>query len=71
MDTNLPTKPDDAQRVRAANLRTALVFASIALVFFLGIIATKWIGGPTVGIGVMGAAILVFLVFTIGRSLRR
>jgi hypothetical protein len=70
MDTNPPTKPDDARR-KSANLRTALVFASIALVFFVGIIATKWMGGPTIGIGVMGAAVLVFLVFAIGRNLRK
>jgi hypothetical protein len=71
MATNLPSEPDEARRARAANVRTALVFASIALVFFLGIIATKWIGGPTIGIGVMGGAVLLFLVFAIGRSLRR
>jgi len=71
MDTNAPTKPDDARRIRSANLRTALVFASIAAVFFAGIIATKWMGGPTVGIGVMGAAVLVFLVFAIGRNMRK
>jgi hypothetical protein len=28
-------------------------------------------GGPTVGIGVMGVAVLVFLVFAIGRNLRK
>jgi len=71
MDTNAPTKPDDARKIRAANVRTALVFASIAVVFFCGIIATKWMGGPTIGIGVMGVAVLVFLVFAIGRNMRR
>ena len=71
METDRPTKPDDARRMKSANLRTALVFASIALVFFVGIIATKWMGGPTIGIGVMGAAVLVFLVFAIGRNVRR
>ena len=71
MDTNAPTKTDDARRAKSANLRTALVFASIAVVFFCGIIATKWMGGPTIGIGVMGVAVLVFLVFSIGRNLRK
>jgi len=71
MEGNAPTKPDDARRIRAANVRTALVFASIAAVFFCGIIATKWMGGPTVGIGVMGVAVLVFLVFAIGRNVRK
>jgi hypothetical protein len=71
MQTDPPTKPDEARRLKSANLRTALVFASIALVFFVGIIATKWMGGPTIGIGVMGVAVLVFLVFAIARNLRR
>ena len=64
-------KPEAARRARAANVRTALVFASIALVFFGGIIATKWMGGPVTGISVMGVAVLVFLLFAIGRSLRK
>jgi hypothetical protein len=71
MPTDTPIRPDDAGRTRAANLRTALVFASIALVFFLGIIATQWMGGPIVGVGVMGVAVVVFLVFAIGRSFRK
>jgi K+-sensing histidine kinase KdpD len=71
MATSLPTRPDDERRLRAANLRTALVFASIALVFFVGIIASQWLGGPVVGVLVMGVAVLVFLAFAIGRSLRK
>ncbi len=70
MDTHASTKPEEAGR-RSANVRTALVFLSIAIVFFVGIIATQWIGGPVVGVGVMGAAVLVFLVFAIGRSVRK
>jgi len=71
MPTNALPKADEAARRRSANLRTALVFASIAVVFFFGIIATKFMGGPTVGIGVMGAAVLLFLAFAIGRNLRK
>jgi hypothetical protein len=71
MESAPTTKPDDARRMRSANVRTALVFASIALVFFVGIIATKWMGGPVIGIGVMGVAVLVFLVFAIGRNIRK
>ena len=55
---------------RNANLRTALVFASIAIVFFAGIIVAHAIGGPVIGVGVMGAVVLAFLVFAIGRNLR-
>jgi putative effector of murein hydrolase LrgA (UPF0299 family) len=53
------------------NLRTALVFATIAAVFFVGIIVAHAIGGPLVGVSVMGAAVLLFLVVAIGRNLKR
>ncbi len=56
---------------KAANVKTALVFASIAAVFFVGIIVAHAYGGPLVGIAVMGSAILLFLAFAIGRSLRK
>ena len=56
---------------KAANMRTALVFASIAAVFFVGVIVAHAFGGPLVGAGVMGAAVLLFLAFAIGRSLRK
>jgi len=61
---------DGAARLRAANRRTALVLLTIALVFFVGIIATKFMGGPTTGIGVVGSAVLLYLVVAIGRNLR-
>jgi hypothetical protein len=64
------TKPPIDQR-KTANLRTALVFASIAAVFFVGIIAAHAWGGPMIGVGVMGAVVLMFLAFAIGRNLRR
>ena len=59
----------DAARRKAANRRTAFTLASIAVVFFAGIIATRLIGEPTTGIGIMGGAVLLFLVLAIGRSL--
>ena len=62
---------DVAQRLRASNRRVAWTLASIAAVFFAGIIATRWMGGGTAGIGAMGAAVLLFLVIAIGRNLRR
>ena len=61
----------DAARARASSVRTALVLASIAAVFFFGIIASHWIGGDTVRIGVVGGAVLLFLLFGIGRHLRK
>jgi hypothetical protein len=65
-----PPTGDASARLRASNRKTALVLASIAAVFFVGIIASKWIGGSSVGIGVMGAAVLLFLAVAIGRNLR-
>jgi hypothetical protein len=62
---------DRATRLRASNVRTALVLASIALVFFFGIIAAEYMGGPTAAIGVMGSTVLLFLVVAIGRNLRK
>jgi uncharacterized membrane protein (DUF485 family) len=62
---------NDAERRKAANVRTALVFASIAVVFFVGIIVAHAFAGPLIGVAVMGAAVLVFLVFAIGRNLRK
>jgi hypothetical protein len=63
------TEPTTDQR-KAANVRTALVFASIAVVFFVGIIVAHALGGPVVGVGVVGGVVLLFLVFAIGRHLR-
>jgi small neutral amino acid transporter SnatA (MarC family) len=63
--------PDDGARLRAANRRTALVLASIAAVFFVGIIASRFLGSPATSISVMGGAVLLFLIVAIGRNLRR
>ena len=60
----------DSERRKSANVRTALVFATIAAVFFVGIIVAHAYGGPLVGVAVMGVAVLLFLAFAIGRNLR-
>ena len=59
------------RRLRAQNVRTALVLASIALVFFGGVIVAKFLGGWTVGMSVVGFGVFIFLAFAIGRNLRR
>ena len=64
-----PARDPVAQR--AANVRTALVLASIALTFFVGVIVSKYLGGYEVGMSVVGFAVFVFLVFAIGRNLRK
>ena len=70
MHSNGRAETDAAARLRSSNRTTALVLLSIAIVFFVGIIATKYMGGPATGIGVVGAAVLLYLVVAIGRNLR-
>ena len=57
-------------RLRASNRRTALTLASIAAAFFVGIIASKLVGDARTGIGVLGGAVLLYLLVAIGRNLR-
>jgi hypothetical protein len=64
-------RDERAARLRTSNVRTALVFLSIALTFFFGVIAAKFMGGYEIGMSVVGVAVLVFLAFAIGRNLRR
>ena len=63
-------RPQDP-RIRAANRRTAFVLASIALVFFVGIVFAKYMGDAGTSMTVLGAAVLLFLVLAIGRNLRK
>jgi hypothetical protein len=70
MNTKAAPDPSAQARQRAANRRTAWTLLSIAVVFFVGIIATKFMGAPAVGIGVLGAAVLLYLIVAIGRNLR-
>ena len=70
MPANPMPDADAAARIRTSNRRTALTLVSIAVVFFFGIIATKFMGGPATGIGVVGSAVLLYLVVAIGRNLR-
>ena len=53
----------------AANLRTATILLSIAAVFFCGIIVAQYSDAPEVAIGVLGLAVLGFLVVSIGRNI--
>ena len=62
-----PTADAD-RRLRSSNRKTAVVLLSIAIVFFVGIIATRFVGGAA-GIGVMGTVVLLFLAVAIGRNL--
>lgn len=66
-----PPQEDRRERLRARNLRTAFVFATIAATFFVGVIASRFIGGGNTGMTVVGFAVFVFLAFAIGRNLRK
>ena len=74
MSAHTPDGPapdaDPAAGLRASNRRTALTLASIAAVFFVGIIASKFMGDARTGIGVLGGAVLLYLLVAIGRNLR-
>ena len=56
---------------RVASVRTALVLAAIALVFFGGVIYAQYAGEPIVGMSVLGCGGLGFLLVAIGRNVRR
>jgi len=67
----MSASPNGTSRLRRSNVRTALVLLSIAATFFVGVIAAKFIGGYEFGMSVVGFAVFMFLVFAIGRNLRR
>jgi hypothetical protein len=70
MATDLP-RTSDAARLRAANLRTGIALGVIAVLFFVGVLVTEYIGGPLTAITVTGTAVLAFLAVGIGRHLRK
>lgn len=69
IDTKRDQRATDERR--ASNMRTALILLGIALVFFFGVIATRYMGGPRTGVSVLGAAVFLFLLLAIGRHLRK
>jgi hypothetical protein len=71
MAAKLTPGTPDAVRLRSANVRTGLAVLAIAVLFFVGVIAAQVFGDALIGLSVVGAAVLVFLVFAIGRNLRQ
>ena len=65
-----PPVPRNSEQQRRANLRTALTFASIAAVFFVGVIVARYMGGVETGMTIIGLIGLAFVVIAIGRNLR-
>ena len=66
-----PAKRIDDPAVRANVRRTAWILASIAVVFFAGLFASRLIGDTSLAMTVVGAAVFFFLLFGIGRHLRK
>ena len=66
-----PASRRDDPAVRANIRRTAWILASIAVVFFLGVFATRFIGDASLAMTVIGGSVFAFLLFGIGRHLRR
>lgn len=60
---------DENTRLRAANRRTGALLVAIALLFFFGIIASRFIDSPLVSTAVVGGAVLLYLIVAIGRHL--
>ena len=69
MDT--PTSRRNDPVVRANIRRTAWILASIAVMFFVGLFASRLIGDTSLAMTALGAAVFFFLLFGIGRHLRR
>jgi len=69
MDAPTPRRDDPA--VRANIRRTGVILASIAVVFFLGVFASRLIGDTSLAMTVIGASVFTFLLFGIGRHLKR
>ena len=67
----VPDHVDRAAAVTRANRRVGIILASIALVFFFGVIVAQMAGTPTASIAVLGTAVLLYLVVAIGRHLRK
>jgi hypothetical protein len=71
MKTEMTRHDAQTDARRAASLRTALILASIAVVFFGGIISAQMSGEPIVGMSVLGFGVIGFLLVAIGRNLRK
>jgi hypothetical protein len=66
-----PNRPERDPATRASIRRTAIALASIAVVFFVGVFASRLIGDTSLAMTVIGASVFAFLLFGIGRHLRR
>ncbi|MEO5699926.1 MAG: hypothetical protein ABIS17_10130 [Casimicrobiaceae bacterium] len=56
--------------LRRKNIRTALAFLSVAVTFFVGVLAAHLLGSDHGGLTILGFAVVTFLVIAIGRTLK-
>jgi hypothetical protein len=68
MAMHRPNTQPSSQDKRAANLRTGFLLLAIAVVFFVGIIVSHYLGGAKAGLVVIGTAVVLYLVVAIGRN---
>ncbi|MEO8485256.1 MAG: hypothetical protein ABI585_02860 [Betaproteobacteria bacterium] len=66
-----PARRELDPAVRTNIRRTGLVLGSIAIMFFIGLFASRLIGDTSLAMTVVGASVFLFLLFGIGRHLRR
>ena len=71
MANDAPASPRDDPAVRANIRRTAWILASIAVVFFAGLFASRLVGDMSLAMTILGASVFFFLLFGIGRHLKR
>ncbi|MBS0328059.1 MAG: hypothetical protein JSS46_16130 [Proteobacteria bacterium] len=67
----MPDEDDFEARRRAAARRTGFGLLVVALIFFFGFIASRLWLSPDLSLGVIGAAVVVFVVVAVGRHLRK
>lgn len=67
----MPDPRTPEERLKAANRRTGLLLAAIAILFFFGIILSRMFDDPRVSTALIGGAVLLFLIIAIGRHLRK
>ncbi len=66
-----PASLRDDPAVRANIRRTAWILASVAVVFFAGVLASRLLGDASLAMTLIGGSVFAFLLFGIGRHLKR
>lgn len=69
--TVMTDDPSRDERLKAANRRTGLILLAIAILFFFGFILSRLFDDSLVSTGVVGGAVVLFLIVAIGRHLRK